>query len=366
MACLRCLLLGTLLALAPIDPLTVNGAGAAQDWLRAPIPATARTQVMVLATGHLSALGDSFDPRMVESLLEVLEAYRPDLIAVESLPPVEIRRLQAEAAPDGGAAKILAAFARDAVRGAALAQSSMTEPPPPAPAAEEGARAAAHRHAAWKHLLDLDVPSALLQWSYVAREERVAGDVVTDELADFLNRKLERPNEIISIGVALAGRLGHETLASVDDHVDDEIGLDTGLNAQLMEELSNTTQFAELMESGYLQAAGRQLADHAATGDLLPLYRRWNAESFQADDISKQWHIFYRTNLPSRLDRARAALWESRNLNIAARIRAASVKAAGGRVLVVIGASHKAFLDRYLGALMDVEVVQLEQLLEDD
>jgi hypothetical protein len=30
---------------------------------------------------------------------------------------------------------------------------------------------------------------------------------------------------------------------------------------------------------------------------------------------------------------------------------------------VIIGASHKAFLDRYLGAMMDVEVVQLEQVV---
>jgi pheromone shutdown protein TraB len=81
------------------------------------------------------------------------------------------------------------------------------------------------------------------------------------------------------------------------------------------------------------------------------------------EDVSKQWHLFFRTELPSKIDRARVALWEARNLNIAGRIRAASAWHPGGRVLVVIGAAHKPFLDLYLAQMMDIQVVQLGDVL---
>src|SRR5947209_16920742 len=75
-----------------------------------------------------------------------------------------------------------------------------------------------------------------------------------------------------------------------------------------------------------------------------------------------QWALFCRTHLASGVDRANAAAWELRDLNITSNIRRASARAPGKRMLVIIGASHKPFLDAYLRALIDVKLLQLSDV----
>ena len=67
-------------------------------------------------------------------------------------------------------------------------------------------------------------------------------------------------------------------------------------------------------------------------------------------------------NLESKLDRIRVALWEVRNLNIASHIRRSSSLYPGQKILVIIGSSHKIFLDNYLKDMMGVKIVNLNQL----
>ncbi len=110
--------------------------------------------------------------------------------------------------------------------------------------------------------------------------------------------------------------------------------------------------------------ARRSLCLHLlAAYDLPSAVLQWSP-GHQRADVAAQWHLFCRTRLESGLDRARAALWEARNLNIASRIRQASAFHAGGRILVVIGAAHKPFLDQYLGLMMDVEILQPAGVVE--
>lgn len=45
-----------------------------------------KTQILVLASAHLATL-ETFNPRLLDTLLGKLEAYKPDVIAVENLSP---------------------------------------------------------------------------------------------------------------------------------------------------------------------------------------------------------------------------------------------------------------------------------------
>jgi hypothetical protein len=328
--------------------------------------------VLVLASEHLRALGENYDRSLLTPLIEGLERFGPDAVAVEALPPEEIARLAGEAVAnsDRTAAELLAAFAEDAARYGREAQESLGLSRAEASGRADSMLAALHgqdvqtrRSLAVHFLAAYDLPSALVQWSYLPEEHRSASGSITPPIASFLSRRLASPNEIVSIGVAVAQRRGLNQLLSVDDHVDDEVGLETGLNERLGRELEGNLAYAELVASSYFQEAIRRLPEAAKQGNLLPLYMRINSPDYLNEDVSRQWHLFFRTELPSNVDRTRVALWEARNLNVAGRIRAASAWHPGGRVLVVIGAAHKPFLDRYLAQMMDIEVVQLGDVL---
>ncbi len=86
------------------------GQGAAPAYqLRAPLDASRKTEVLVLGTEHLGALGDGFTPGLLSLLLDGLEGFGPDVIAVEQLPPAEINRLaQSTSDSAGTAAQLLA------------------------------------------------------------------------------------------------------------------------------------------------------------------------------------------------------------------------------------------------------------------
>jgi hypothetical protein len=339
--------------------------------LDAPVPDSGRTKILVLATEHLRALGDGFDAGILDSLLGRLEAWGPDLIGVEALPPGEIRRLirVAESDPDGAAGQIVGAFAADAIEHAPSAGRALGFDAAGAFAGVDTAStppslsAAARRRRALVALAAYDVPTALLQWSYLSSEDRAAPPDVPVAVAAFLEARLRAADETSAIGVRLSRLLSHDRIASIDDHVDDEIGIDSGLNDRLMAELQGNPALDSLVKSSYFQAAATQLPEAAATGDLLTLYRRLNSREHLDEDVRAQWHLFYRSRLPSGLDVRRAALWEARNLHIAGRIRAASAAVVGGKMLVIIGAAHKPFLDTYLDRMMDVEIVSADAVL---
>jgi pheromone shutdown protein TraB len=79
--------------------------------------------------------------------------------------------------------------------------------------------------------------------------------------------------------------------------------------------------------------------------------------------MKTQWGFFLKTHLPSGHDTYRFTLWEIRNLLIASNILKVVPPVGEGKVLVIIGAAHKPFLDEYLRQLPDVRIVQLEELL---
>jgi hypothetical protein len=96
-----------------------------------------------------------------------------------------------------------------------------------------------------------------------------------------------------------------------------------------------------------------------ASGDLLPLYVYLNSEEYVRRDIESQWQILFKAKLSSGLAQTRVAYWDVRNMGIVANIRRAMALHPAQKMLAVIGASHKGFLDALLAECMDVKIVQL-------
>ncbi len=73
----------------------------------------------------------------------------------------------------------------------------------------------------------------------------------------------------------------------------------------------------------------------------------------------------HQTAFPCRFGRQYVAYWEVRNLRMAATIRdmLAEAPGPGMRALVVVGASHKPYLEAYLHQMHDVRIVDIRPML---
>jgi hypothetical protein len=330
-----------------------------------------RTPVLILASPHLAVQVPEHAQREgLNALIDAMARYRPDLIAVESLPAYLIDTYE-HAAPVYD--DVLRAFAGGAPAiGKAARQSAKLDWRTACARVEallrsfEGRRAdavprAERKQAALFLAAAYDLPSAALQWSYLPPEQRVSDADFPSEVADALTRMLASHTELTAVGIALAARMNLQRLYGIDDQSDALFQLHSG--QALMGELSQSPEFSRLQDSMLFRELPERIRKHATDGDFLGLYRWMNTPAYAAADVDAQWHFFHRTRLPSGLDRRRAGLWEVRNLRMAANLRAATADAGAKRVLVIIGASHKPFLDAYLRSMMDVVIVDAASFL---
>jgi hypothetical protein len=98
-------------------------------------------------------------------------------------------------------------------------------------------------------------------------------------------------------------------------------------------------------------------------GNLLPFYLWMNSEEYMQKDLNNQWQIMFDAKLPEGMAQTRVAFWDVRNFGIAANIRRAMAMYSGKKILVIIGATHKIFLDALLAECLDVKVVQLKDFV---
>lgn len=320
-------------------------------------PATS-AQVLVLATPHLREV-ESWDPRMVERLVDALADWRPTMIMVEVMPPADIA---AALHGDETARAIAEAYAPATARLGREMQTllALDSRAAGARSGEILQRSAALDGAARCELVGLllaayELPTAALHWSLVPQAARAATTAVPAAIAAELESLRQKADETFAIGAAVARRTGVHQLHGVDDHHDDlylltldPAELQTLTEHPLYEQTAGAKLYAESAQR--LQAA-------AAAGDLLPYYEYLSSPAYLAGDVQTQWGFFLRTGLPSGVDRYRYALWEARNQAIAANIFAHLATRRPQRALVIFGAAHKPFLDAALAQSAIVDLV---------
>ncbi len=143
----------------------------------------------------------------------------------------------------------------------------------------------------------------------------------------------------------------------MDDHLDKDDYL--SMVGRLGEELAESEVLATVMSHSHFAETKERLTGAVAAGNLLPFYEWVNSEAYGTLDAQLQWGCWFEMKLESKLDRARVALWELRNLNMVPHIRRLTARDPGGRVLVVVGAGHKSLLDDYLAQMSDLKLVEL-------
>jgi hypothetical protein len=322
------------------------------------------TRILVLATFHLRQIKDRFDPAFLDAVVERLAAFHPAAIAVESLPGDFISSLEGQGQKSPLVQDLLDRFAaRQRTLGHDAHNRLRTDPVLAAAQVEKrfGAGPIQDRPALVMWLLAAyNFPSAVLQWSLLPAEEKASQTAVPPETAAALEEASRKVDETFALAGRLAARLGLPRLYPVDDFED--LGAYERIDAVLEKEAADNPLLKAVAGAPVYREDEKRLEKALAARDLLPVYEAYNsAERIQAD-VDAQWGVFLRTRFSGGEDRARLALWENRNLKIAARIQAVCSAYPGRNVLVIYGAAHKPFLESYLGRMMNTEIVRFEDL----
>jgi len=336
--------------------------------LAASVPDSVATKVFVLGTAHLNGVADRFEPSMVDSLIGALDAFGPDAIAVEK---ISGRQAAAMERWGGRWTPVVQRFAGpylyhgQQVReqaGWSWSDANQRADSLLAVVQERGKSTSPQTRMALVRSLTAAyrLPSAALQWRYLPPDVRTSHLALPDTTADALDKRLTAANEVYSIGARLAHDRGHQRLYPIDHQAEKDraVSVYPRLNEAIgdsMRTLFKNSPVARRSDS--LMQAGLE------RGSLLPVYRYDNGEEKARADVDLQWRTMLETDLPDDVGRQWLALWETRNLHMVGHVRRVASQHPGGRVLVIVGSSHKPFFDAYLRQMMDVQVVEAETVL---
>lgn len=321
-----------------------------------------RSQIAVLATAHLSALPAGFETRRLAPLLDKLQAFAPGKIAIESLagPQCDYLRDYAFLYPDTAEQYCYDPTpARQALKLSGAEASAQLEKILASPSSQRPG--AERRRLAALMMAAGDPISALVQWLRLPASEQKAADGLTDELVQALQKRRLSNNENVSIGAALAVRLGHERVYPVDDHsgdratgpVDDKV-----FGAEMGKVWDNAA--ANTRRQSHEQ--GLQQIGSDPKADVLAWYRTMNAPQESQLAVAGDFGAAAGDNQPGMSGRKYLAYWETRNLRMVANIR--EITGAHSKVLAIVGSGHKAYYERYLGVTSDLELVDINRLLQ--
>lgn len=356
------------LALFGLTMLSTSGPAMAQDF--DPRAYQSRiagepTQIMILGTAHLSGTPDKWDTRVLEPLLERLRAFKPDIITTEDQPGPTLTKIWAyrqmlpEAAATYGARALRMAteaglgLDMDMPQAAAAVQARLIEWPAEPTAADRRGLAALFAAAGDPH-------SALVQWWRLPEAERVAKDGISRRLAVQLEELGASRGESVTIAARLAARLGLDRIHPVDSQEEDVL---TPAESDLFGKSVFPVVGERFNADPILKTRGElsRMTDGATT---LAEYRKLNAPGINRRSSEVEWLGVMDRATPQDVGRKRVAGWEVRNMRMAANIREASARAPGGRVLVIVGAAHKIWLEAYLGMMGDVRIISTDTVLK--
>lgn len=320
------------------------------------------TQVLVLGTAHLNGLPETtFTPDHLDLLVERLADWSPDIIAIEAVSGRTCDTLRRYGDLYPGVADSYCydpALALESLQmnqpSAALAVLTTLAEWPDAPTDSD------RRQLATRFFGAGEPWSAALQWSRLDSDERIAADGVSNSLRDQLDRMLTSRNENNLLALRLARALDLERVAAMDDHSADIIQV---LAPPELGPVIQSIWQAEHPRDAEVSAARERHTGSAEA--MLEGYRFLNSEPYQRYVIEGDFGRAAATPDEDAVARQYVAWWQVRGLRMAANVVEAAGNQPGARVLVIVGASHKAYFDAYLDQMHDIELVDVQAVLAD-
>lgn len=318
-------------------------------------------QVMVLGSPHLSQLPKPFDATTLQLLNERLVAWRPQAIAIENLSGVQCANLRRYPQRYADTVK---SYCRDTSAAQAATGLDVFEATDRAErllAAWPATPTAAQRRALASLFLAAGEPaSALVQWLRLPAPERRAGDGLDTALVETLDKLMVRPDEGYLIAAQVAARVGLERVYAMDDHTADKPELSeaeqTAVAVAVMKAWDNPASAQRTDSNKALRS------EITTTAGVLAMYRAYNDPGQAALIFRSDFGAALEEPSPQHYGRGYVTYWETRNLRMASTIREA-MSPPGMRMLVIVGASHKFYLEAYLNQMHDVGIVDTDAVL---
>ena len=134
---------------------------------------------------------------------------------------------------------------------------------------------------------------------------------------------------------------------------------------------SDPQAFGEALKKAWdnpVAAKRRQIGERTSSriGDaegVMTMYRALNDPSQARLIYDGDFGAVLEEGSPQQFGRGYVTYWETRNLRMASNIREAIGNLPGSRTLVIVGASHKWYLEAYLNQMHDVRIVSSDQIL---
>jgi hypothetical protein len=310
-------------------------------------------EVLVLGTPHLSQLPAAFQGASLRLMNERLVAWHPRIIAIEALsgPQCAFLRQYPHRYKDSvesycwDPAPARAATGLDVPAATAQAEQLLANwPAAPTPAQR--------RHLAALFLAGGERASALVQWLRLPAAERHAGDGLDATLVLLLDKLRDRRNEDTLIAAPVAAALGLERVLPMDDHTADKVIEDEKRYGEAFQKIWNTPAGARRKQAD----AGIKARLDSPEG-VVSMYRGFNDPSYARLVFDSDFGAALEDGSPQQFGRNYVGYWETRNLRMAANIRDAIGQQPGSRTLVIVGVSHKWYLEAYLNQMHDVRIV---------
>ena len=307
-----------------------------------------KTEIMVFGTVHLNQI-QGFEPDMLEESMVKLKEYRPDIVGIELMPTELLNDIASR--NDSTYAHVLNSFGGNRLETAGNYQKKLKLSFAEAKAKALALSKESHLNCdQLKELFELhlaagDIVSAILQLNYLRACKEAPS--IDPEIENILHHKMPSPNEVYSLIVPLALSLNHQRVAYIDNFQDEAI-LISRFSDFFIDYETNQDYFKGISDQPVFRTVDSLQQEGLEQRNLLPLFAYLNGNEFQTADYEAQWKIWLKSNFESKTDLSRFLLWEMRNLQIAAHIMKLAAHYPGKRILVVIGASHKYFLEKYL------------------
>jgi hypothetical protein len=323
-----------------------------------------KTSVLILGTPHLRIVTDGDVDKSLIPLNRRVLNYKPDAVCLEALSPATIDNLLNDVNPN--AKNILDYFAAANIKAGKKMQARLNLNSFKSRSIADSLinHNCVINENIRKLLIDnliagYDYYSAMLQLMYLDKSFIKDNQLEKDSIYSILFTGLKGSDELIKVGLNAAYNLKLNRVYGIDNHIDDYYLMD--FPESFSTDIQNSSTYKEF-DKAFYDNLSDELKKQVTVGDVAPVYEYYNSSEYQSKDMEKQWGIFLKNNLKSGLDRSRYSLWEQRNMAICGDIMHVVSLFPKKNILVIIGASHKQFLDKYLRNGSDIQIKNLKDI----